>query len=83
MILASQSRAARGLLGWSQSELAAASKVSLSTIRDFETEKRSPMTNNLAAMRAAFEAAGVVILDDGAEAAGGPGVRLRKDPPSD
>jgi transcriptional regulator with XRE-family HTH domain len=68
-----QSRAARGLLEWSQSELAAQSNLSESTIRDFEKGRRLPMINNLAAVKAAFEAAGVEFTD-GDE----PGVRLRK-----
>ncbi len=66
-----QSRAGRALLGWSQTDLADRSNVSLSTIRDFETGRRTPMVNNLAAMRRALEEAGVVLFNDGA-----PGARL-------
>jgi transcriptional regulator with XRE-family HTH domain len=46
-------------LGWSQQDLSDRAGVSLSTIRDFEGEKRTPIRNNLSAMREAFEAAGV------------------------
>ncbi len=76
MILApEQSRAARGLLDWSQSDLAARSNLSESTIRDFEKGRRVPAINNLAAIRHALESAGVEFI---AENGGGPGVRLRK-----
>jgi transcriptional regulator with XRE-family HTH domain len=75
MIAPSQSRAARALINWSQSQLADASGVSVSTVRDFETSKRTPIGNNLAAIRAALEAAGVEFI---AENGGGAGVRLRK-----
>jgi transcriptional regulator with XRE-family HTH domain len=68
-----QSRAGRALINWSQPELAAASGVSVSTIRDFETSKRSPIGNNLAAMQRALEAAGVEFTNGGE-----PGVKLRK-----
>ena len=47
----------------------------MSTIRDFETGNRSPIANNLAAIRAALESAGVEFI---AENGGGAGVRLGK-----
>ncbi len=68
-----QSRAARGFLDWSQTELATRSNLSESTIRDFEKGRRVPSANNLAAIRAALEAEGVVFIP---ENGGGPGVRL-------
>jgi DNA-binding transcriptional regulator YiaG len=71
-----QSRAARGLIEWSQTELATKSNLSESTIRDFEKGRRIPSTNNLSAIRIAFEAAGVMFLASGESTAGGPGVRL-------
>jgi transcriptional regulator with XRE-family HTH domain len=71
-----QTRAARGLLNWSQEQLAAAARVSVTTLRNFERGASVPVTNNLAAIRAALEAAGVEFI---AENGGGPGVRLRKD----
>lgn len=75
MLTPAQSRAGRALINWSQPELAAASGTSVSTIRDFETGKRSPIANNLAALRAALEAAGVIFVPENGE---GPGVRLKK-----
>jgi transcriptional regulator with XRE-family HTH domain len=73
-----QSRAARGLVDWSQNDLAARSNLSESTVRDFEKGRRTPGLNNLAAIRAAFESAGVIFLADGQSTDGGPGVRLSK-----
>ncbi len=60
-----QSRAARGWLDWSQSELAEKASVSLSTVRDFEKGRRVPIANNLTAIQAALEAAGIAFVDDG------------------
>lgn len=77
MITPEQSRAGRALIGWTQTELAAASNLSMSTIRDFERGQRVPTVNNLAAIRRALEEAGIVILD-GDE----PGVKLRKQAPT-
>jgi DNA-binding transcriptional regulator YiaG len=62
-----QSRAARAWLDWSQDELAAKAHVSLSTVRDFEKGRRVPIANNLGAMRAVLETAGISFVDsDGA-----------------
>jgi len=78
MINAPQLRAARGLLGWSQAEVAKAASVGLSTVRNFETGQSTPIANNLAAIRNALESAGVEFI---AENGGGAGVRLRKGKP--
>ncbi len=67
MLSPEQCRAARGWLGWSQEELSKRAKVGQSTLKDFEGGKRTPMRNNLEAIRAALEAAGVALSfdDDG------------------
>jgi transcriptional regulator with XRE-family HTH domain len=75
MITSAQCRAGRGLVGLSQAELAAAAGVGLSTVRDLETERRTVAVDSLAAIRAALESAGVVVID---ENGGGAGVRLAK-----
>lgn len=59
-----QCRAARGLLAWSQADLAEAARVGLSTVRDLETERRQVSPELVQAIRAAIEAAGVVLLSD-------------------
>ena len=69
-----QCRAARALLDWTQPELAQASSLGLSTVVDFERERRSVSPQAVNAMRAALEAAGVEFI---AENGGGPGVRLK------
>jgi transcriptional regulator with XRE-family HTH domain len=75
MITLAQSRAARALIDWSQEELAKAAHLGLSTIRDFEKGRRVPTHNNLAGIKFALEAAGVLFV---AENGQGPGVRLRR-----
>jgi transcriptional regulator with XRE-family HTH domain len=75
MLTPAQSRAARGLIEWSQEQLAQASHLGLSTIRDFEKGRRIPTHNNLSAVKQALEAAGVQFIP---ENGGGAGVRLAK-----
>jgi len=76
MIDPAQLRAARGLLRWSQRELAEQSGVHLNTIKDFEREKAAnPTRATLLAWQRALSKAGVVLLDG--DDGHGPGVRLR------
>lgn len=72
MLTASQCRAARGLLNWSQAELAQEASVGLSTVRNFEAGRSMPVSNNLTAMINALERSGVQLITDDA----GVGVRL-------
>ncbi len=69
-----QCRAARGLLDWSQAELAQKAAVGIVTVRQFEAAAHVPRRATLAVIRRAFESAGVEFID---ENGGGPGVRLR------
>ena len=70
-----QARAARALIGMTQGTLAEAAGVSLSTVVDFERERRVVAERSAAAIRAALEAAGVIFIDANGD---GAGVRLRK-----
>jgi transcriptional regulator with XRE-family HTH domain len=72
-----QSRAARGLLKWTQSQLAKESGVALSTVADFEGDKRHPREDNLSAMRRSLEKAGVEFIT--AKSGKGFGVRLQEE----
>jgi transcriptional regulator with XRE-family HTH domain len=58
----------------SQAQLASKSGVSLRTIANFETGQTRLIHANVAAVRRALEAAGIVFIDQNG---GGPGVRLR------
>ncbi|MBO6540838.1 MAG: helix-turn-helix domain-containing protein [Rhizobiaceae bacterium] len=60
-----QCRAARGWLDKSQTELAEAANVSLSTVRDFEKRRRVPIGNNLTAIRGALERMGIEFTENG------------------
>ena len=64
MITAAQTRAARAILNIPQPDLAKLASVSVSTVRDFESGKRTPIANNLAAIRTALESAGVEFIND-------------------
>jgi transcriptional regulator with XRE-family HTH domain len=68
-------RAARGLLGWTQNELSVAARVGLNTLRNFEIGKTMPVPNNLSAIQAALETAGIDFIP---ENGGGAGLRLRE-----
>lgn len=62
MLTPEQCRAARGWLNWTQEELAQKANVSLSTVRDFEKERRVPIANNLDAIQRVLEEGGVKLL---------------------
>lgn len=59
-----QVRAARNWLAWTQAELAERSKVGLSTVKDYEGGKRTPIANNLEAIQRALEAGGMKFTAD-------------------
>ena len=75
MITAAQCRAARGLLDWTQQELANAAHIGVATVRLFESEGVGARQATLVVIRQAFERAGIEFID---ENGGGPGLRLRK-----
>ena len=77
MIIVSQLRAARGILGWSQSDLSKASGVALSTVKRMEAGSGllRGIAQNVWKVQSSLEEAGVVFID---ENGGGAGVRLRR-----
>ncbi|RWK54298.1 MAG: transcriptional regulator [Mesorhizobium sp.] len=78
MIDASQIRAARSLLGWSQNDLVAETRLSLTTVRRMEDSAIGPgrsSAENVSVVQKALEAAGVQFIP---ENGGGAGVRLAK-----
>ena len=79
MITCNQIRAARALIGWKQSDLAAASGLSEISIKNLERGATDPRASALDAIQKALLKGGVVFLDAGDTRDGGPGVRLSKD----
>jgi transcriptional regulator with XRE-family HTH domain len=77
LVTAEQMRAARGLLDWSQSQLAERSGVSLPTIKRMEGAKGPGRSaaENVDAVRRALEAGGIEFIP---ENGGGAGVRFRE-----
>ena len=75
MLTPTQCRAARGLLDWTQQELADTARIGVATVRLFEGEGAKARPATIAVLRLAFEQAGVEFID---ENGGGVGVRLRK-----
>jgi transcriptional regulator with XRE-family HTH domain len=66
-----QCRAARGLLKWTQDDLAANAQVTVVTIRNFESDEPSSPHASLDVMRRALEKAGVEFTNGAT-----PGVKL-------
>ncbi|AZV23546.1 helix-turn-helix transcriptional regulator [Mesorhizobium sp. M7A.F.Ce.TU.012.03.2.1] len=64
---AAQSRTARALLNWSRVRLAAKASLGEMAIRDFENGIRNPRPHKIAAMRQAFEDAGITFTFEGAQ----------------
>jgi transcriptional regulator with XRE-family HTH domain len=77
MITPAQCRAGRGLISWSQEDLAREARVGIVTVHQFEAGLSQPRRATLDVIRRAFESAGVEFID---ENGGGPGLRLRKSP---
>jgi transcriptional regulator with XRE-family HTH domain len=76
VITIEQMRAARALLGWSQSELAKRAGLSLPTIKRVERGKGPAVSEEARSrIRQALEGGGAKFIS---ENGGGPGVRLRK-----
>ncbi len=59
-----QCRAGRGLINMSQRDLAKDSELSISTVVDFERERRVVTPASVGAMRVTLEEAGVVFFEE-------------------
>ncbi|WP_109368523.1 MULTISPECIES: helix-turn-helix domain-containing protein [Ochrobactrum] len=79
MITAAQCRAARGLLDWTQAELAQRLSMSVVSVRAFEKGGEMRISN-LKLLKMTFEHAGVAFIP---ENGGGAGVRLTKPRPAE
>jgi transcriptional regulator with XRE-family HTH domain len=77
MVTPAQCRAARGLISWSQQDLAREARIGIVTVHQLEAGVSQPRRATLDVVRRAFESASVEFID---ENGGGPGVRLRKPP---
>jgi predicted transcriptional regulator len=75
MLTPAQCRAARGLLDWTQQQLADEARVGVVTIRQLEAGDTAPRRATLDVIQRALERAGVQLISGND---GGPGVRLRK-----
>jgi hypothetical protein len=58
-----QSRAARGLLGWSETDLAGKVGCDAALVRDFETGFGDPPSGQIEALRSALTTAGIVFTE--------------------
>jgi transcriptional regulator with XRE-family HTH domain len=74
IILPAQIRAGRALLDWSQEQLATLAEIGVSTVRDFESQRRLSTGDGLQAMKRALENHGIMFLPGNDD--GGPGVRV-------
>jgi hypothetical protein len=73
-LTASQCRAGRALIEWSQAQLSQSAAIDVQTIADFEKRFRSADETTRRRLRATLEAAGVVFIS---ENGGGAGARLK------
>jgi transcriptional regulator with XRE-family HTH domain len=73
-LTASQCRAARALIEWSQQQLSQSASIDLQTIADFEKRFRAADETTRRRLRATLEAAGVTFIS---ENGGGAGARLK------
>lgn len=74
VVVPAQIKAARAMLDWSQEQLAKEAKIGVTSVRDCEAMRRGEDVGAVAAMRKAFENAGIEFIP-GAEGSG-PGVRM-------
>ncbi len=75
MLMASQCRAGRAMIEWTQPKLAEEAGLGLSTIVDFEKDRRPISDAAKDMIEKALSKAGVIFVSENGD---GPGVRLRK-----
>ena len=78
MITRAQIRAARALIGWTQTDLAQASGISQVAIKNLERGATDPSASTLTSIQDALDHAGVIFLEPGDTRDGGIGVRLKR-----
>ena len=64
MVTPEQCRAARGLLSWSQQDLAKNAQVGVVTVHQLEAGLSQPRRSTIEVIRRALEAAGVEFIDE-------------------
>jgi transcriptional regulator with XRE-family HTH domain len=74
MITPAQCRAARGLLDWTQQDLADQAGIGIVTVRQLEAGVNEPRRATLEVVKRAFEVAGIEFIDPND---GGAGLRLK------
>jgi DNA-binding transcriptional regulator YiaG len=77
-MMPAQCRGGRALLNITQTQLAEMAQMGLSTVVDFEKERRQVSGEAIEVMQNALKRAGVEFIDE--NGGSGPGVRLRKRP---
>lgn len=75
MMSPAQCRAARALLSWTQGHLAEVAGLGVSTVADFELERREVSPGAAQAIKEALERGGIIFVEENGQ---GEGVRRRK-----
>ncbi|ASJ59352.1 helix-turn-helix domain-containing protein [Sinorhizobium meliloti] len=74
MITPAQIKAARAMLDWKQTDLAAAAGLSEMSVKNVEKGQKDSRMSTIQSIRSALESAGIIFIDQNGN---GPGVRLR------
>lgn len=78
MLTGRQIRAARGLLDWTQGDLATASGIAVGSVKNFEGGKTGANPQTVVALQKALQDAGIILLAPSDKTDGGAGVRLKE-----
>jgi DNA-binding XRE family transcriptional regulator len=77
MITPAQIRAARAMLSWKQTDLAARAGVSEMSVKNIEREATDPRASTLRAIQSALEEGGIQFIEGNYSGPGGPGLRIK------